>query len=198
MEQWVPAPPHLPEAACRRPGIDRLWFFPENDKEGRAKLRKALHVCRSCPEIRACRAYALTDPTLVGVWGGTSGQARRKLRRGETVSEIDLTEPPSQNGSSHTVELVVPGTSEAEACSECGGPVGPRRQTCSSTCAQERQRRRRAERAKTRGPRSKPERPAARPKPKRSGLVDLVAQLVGAGLVVRLSVDGVRLEVSGG
>jgi WhiB family transcriptional regulator, redox-sensing transcriptional regulator len=193
-----PAPPHLPEAACRRPGIDRLWFFPENDKEGRAKLRKAVHVCRSCPEIRACRAYALTDPTLVGVWGGTSGQTRRKLRRGERVSEIHLTEPPSQNGSSSTVALVAPGPPEAEpaaTCSECGSPVRAERRTCSSACAQERQRHRRAERARTRGGRRR-ERPPAQPK--RSGLVDLVAQLVGAGLVVRLSVDGVRLEVSGG
>lgn len=132
------------------------------------------------------------------VWGGTSLRTRRKLRRGERVSEIDLTEPLSQNGSSHTVELVVPGPPEADVAatySECGSPIRPNRQTCSTTCAQERQRLRRAKRARARGGRS---RPPAQPKPKRSGLVDLVAQLVGAGLVVRLSVDGVRLEVSGG
>ena len=82
--EWPPTPPHLPDAACR--GADPALFFPNKDRAGRAALRKALSICRRCPEIERCREYALAGASLVGIWGGLSGGQRvvlgRKFRRG--------------------------------------------------------------------------------------------------------------------
>lgn len=85
--EWPPAPPHLPHAACRRPGVDPEWFFPTRTKgQDRSALRRALAICASCPHLQQCRQYALADPKLVGVWGGLSGHQRillgRRLRKG--------------------------------------------------------------------------------------------------------------------
>jgi WhiB family transcriptional regulator, redox-sensing transcriptional regulator len=73
-------PPYLPHAACRRPGVNREWFFPPPGRDS-ATLHRALDVCAGCPHSEACLAYALTDRTLSGVWGGTSANQRRLLRR---------------------------------------------------------------------------------------------------------------------
>ena len=75
-----PAPPHLPYAACRRPGVDREWFFPDR-WDSPSGMRRALEVCAGCPEREPCLAYALTDRWLLGVWGGTSHLQRRHLRQ---------------------------------------------------------------------------------------------------------------------
>jgi hypothetical protein len=72
------APPHLPQAACRQPGVDPLWFFPERGHHPDL----AFAVCRSCPEREPCRAWALEHGSqhLWGVWGGTTWLQRRHLR----------------------------------------------------------------------------------------------------------------------
>jgi len=41
----------------------------------------ARRVCRGCTVIDDCLRVALADPTLVGVWGGTSETQRAGLRR---------------------------------------------------------------------------------------------------------------------
>ena len=37
-------------------------------------------ICQSCPVSPACLRYALDDPDLVGVWGGTTERERRTIR----------------------------------------------------------------------------------------------------------------------
>ena len=41
----------------------------------------ALQICGRCSVREACLAYALADPSLVGVWGGCDTQARKARRR---------------------------------------------------------------------------------------------------------------------
>jgi Transcription factor WhiB len=36
--------------------------------------------CAECPVRTECLRYALADPDLVGVWGGTTGAMRRDMR----------------------------------------------------------------------------------------------------------------------
>lgn len=43
---------------------------------------QAKRVCRACPVQALCLAYAIADPTLEGVWGGTTPMERRTLRIG--------------------------------------------------------------------------------------------------------------------
>lgn len=64
-------------AACRGMGTD--LFFPERGSTGSAK---ALAVCERCPVRSPGREVAIEDPRTPGVWGGTTGRARRQMRKG--------------------------------------------------------------------------------------------------------------------
>ena len=52
-------------------------FFP--DKSGTSTAAK--RTCAACDVITECLAYALADPSLEGVWGGTSVRERQAMRR---------------------------------------------------------------------------------------------------------------------
>lgn len=73
-----PLPPEwVRDAICAQ--IDpELWFPETGHTTGPAKA-----LCRRCPVIDECLAYALDQcPRDVrGVWGGTSEREREKLRR---------------------------------------------------------------------------------------------------------------------
>jgi len=61
-------------AACRGSGSGP--YFPT----GGASANPAKAVCSKCPVRQECLAYALQNPQLQGVWGGTSDAERRVLR----------------------------------------------------------------------------------------------------------------------
>ena len=71
--------PDLEGARCR--GADSDLFFGPSGVESRTeRLRReaaAKAMCRECPALQACRAYALTHAELYGVWGGMGEQERR-------------------------------------------------------------------------------------------------------------------------
>ena len=52
-------------------------FFP--DKSG--TNTDAKRTCAACDVTAACLAYALADPSIEGVWGGTSQRERQAMRR---------------------------------------------------------------------------------------------------------------------
>ena len=68
-------------AACRGPLAD--VFFPpsavERKKEKLAREERAKEICRECPVLSECRAYAIAIREPHGVWGGLSEQERRHL-----------------------------------------------------------------------------------------------------------------------
>ena len=53
-------------AACRGMGSD--LFFPT----GGNAIAHATRICARCPVLEECRTTALDDPSLYGVWAGTS------------------------------------------------------------------------------------------------------------------------------
>jgi WhiB family redox-sensing transcriptional regulator len=58
-------------------GTDPEVFVSDNiGDQNYAKL-----VCERCPVVDTCRDYAMERPSLVGVWGGTSYQDRRRMWR---------------------------------------------------------------------------------------------------------------------
>lgn len=62
-------------AACR--GRGTISWFPglgDSTSNGRA-------ICAQCTVRAECLDYALADPTLQGVWGGTSDRERAAMRR---------------------------------------------------------------------------------------------------------------------
>lgn len=75
-----PEPPWMADGACREhPEVE--FVFDENQRSsGRRRLAAAVAVCSGCLVRDECRAYAADDPSLVGVWGGTSSAERRLAR----------------------------------------------------------------------------------------------------------------------
>lgn len=68
------------DAACR--DTDPDLFFPVGTT-GPAieQIEAAKEVCRACPATDECLQYALATNQDSGVWGATSEDERRKLRR---------------------------------------------------------------------------------------------------------------------
>lgn len=66
-----------PRAACR--GVDVHVFM----STGRQTQAQALSICGQCPVIWNCLQYAIkfSEKQLVGVWGGTTTNDRRRIRR---------------------------------------------------------------------------------------------------------------------
>jgi hypothetical protein len=74
----------LAELTARTPGLpcrttDPEIFFSKSSKE----REHAKALCTSCPIRTACAQYALDNPELRGVWGGTTAADRRQFRTGE-------------------------------------------------------------------------------------------------------------------
>ena len=68
-------PAWMARAACRGQGV-AAFFGGETSDPAPAKA-----VCAGCPVRQECFSFALDDLALVGVWGGTTVQERRVLRR---------------------------------------------------------------------------------------------------------------------
>jgi WhiB family redox-sensing transcriptional regulator len=69
-------------AACR--GLPTSWFFlPENEyRKNKADERKleGLRICKTCEVKEDCLAMALESRLEYGIFGGTAGRDRKKLR----------------------------------------------------------------------------------------------------------------------
>jgi len=63
------------DAACRGEGVKE--FFPA---EGSSPFRGAA-LCAKCKVSEECLNYALENPSLKGVWAGTSERGRRRMRQ---------------------------------------------------------------------------------------------------------------------
>lgn len=69
-------------AACRTPDMDPELFFPVGST-GPALLQiaKAKRICTGCAVRLSCLAWALSTGESAGIWGGTTPEERRMLRR---------------------------------------------------------------------------------------------------------------------
>ena len=63
------------QAACGRMDPD-LW----TGKPGPKGRRFAIEICQSCIVRRDCLQYALDEDIWGGIWGGTTGDERRRMR----------------------------------------------------------------------------------------------------------------------
>lgn len=69
------------DALCREyPQLN--WFSEVN---GSAKAAKA--ICAACLVRAECRSYALTHPTLLGIWGGLT--TRERQQRNAAPDDLD-------------------------------------------------------------------------------------------------------------
>jgi len=63
------------EANCK--GADADLFFPERG----ASTRKAKAICRACSVQSECLEYAIRTNQDSGIWGGTTEEERKSIRR---------------------------------------------------------------------------------------------------------------------
>jgi WhiB family redox-sensing transcriptional regulator len=68
------------EAACRDTSPD-LFFPVGTTGPALEQIAEAKAVCRGCAVRSECLDYALATNQDTGVWGGTSEEERKKLRR---------------------------------------------------------------------------------------------------------------------
>jgi WhiB family transcriptional regulator, redox-sensing transcriptional regulator len=66
-------------AACS--GYPNTLFFPTSEGADDASVDRAKAVCAVCPVVEDCLEYALETNQRAGIWGGTSEQERKSLRR---------------------------------------------------------------------------------------------------------------------
>jgi WhiB family redox-sensing transcriptional regulator len=67
-------------AACRDTNPD-LFFPVGTTGPAIEQIENAKAVCRECPVQATCLEYALITNQDSGVWGGTSEEERRKIRK---------------------------------------------------------------------------------------------------------------------
>jgi WhiB family redox-sensing transcriptional regulator len=67
-------------AACRNEDPD-LFFPIGTSGPSLLQTEQAKAVCRRCPVREQCLRWALETRDCLGVWGGTSENERRALRR---------------------------------------------------------------------------------------------------------------------
>jgi WhiB family redox-sensing transcriptional regulator len=67
-------------AACRHEDPD-LFFPIGNTGPALVQHEQAKAVCRRCPVREPCLQWALDTAQTLGIWGGTSENERRALRR---------------------------------------------------------------------------------------------------------------------
>jgi WhiB family redox-sensing transcriptional regulator len=65
----------MDKALCRE--VDYEMFFPN----GGGSSKNARKVCGKCTVKVQCLNYALTFPSMIGIWGGTTEKQRRIMKR---------------------------------------------------------------------------------------------------------------------
>lgn len=76
-------------ARCVALGLDPELFFPAGDtgRAVEAQVREAKAVCFGCPAASFCLAQALLIGAT-GVWGGTTEDERRAMRRRRFAARV--------------------------------------------------------------------------------------------------------------
>jgi WhiB family transcriptional regulator, redox-sensing transcriptional regulator len=67
-------------AACRRLAPD-LFFPVSTSGPSLPQVEAARRVCQRCPVLTPCLRWALDIGQVSGIWGGTTEEERRALRR---------------------------------------------------------------------------------------------------------------------
>jgi WhiB family transcriptional regulator, redox-sensing transcriptional regulator len=89
------------DAACR--DADPDLFFPRGATgSAQRQIEQATRICRTCLVRTECLAWALDHEVTDGVWGGTTMDQRRAIRRLPVT--MTISQEGSDRGSSHPLE----------------------------------------------------------------------------------------------
>lgn len=65
-------------AACS--GYPNSLFFPTTETSA-SRVERAVSICKVCPVTEECLEYAFETNQRAGIWGGTTEDERKSLRR---------------------------------------------------------------------------------------------------------------------
>lgn len=89
MDFYLDAPKFLSNGDAPCAETDPDAFFPDDPLDGTKSFRptyshenNAKKVCAECPYRLECLKYALDNPELQGIWGGTTERDRKNIRLG--------------------------------------------------------------------------------------------------------------------
>jgi WhiB family redox-sensing transcriptional regulator len=92
-------------SACRE--TDPELFFPLSAwGPGQAQIGSAKAICARCEVRPDCLRFALRSGQEFGVWGGTSEDERRVMRRTQLVLAPGLVAEPAQRSQRHAAQPV--------------------------------------------------------------------------------------------
>lgn len=77
-------------AICSAPDVQEVFFPVGVTGMAAVQIENAKAVCTSCPVRETCLEYAITTNQEYGIWGGTSEEERRVLRRKWRVEQRAL------------------------------------------------------------------------------------------------------------
>lgn len=69
------------DALCSTEAATRLFFPVGITGAAEVQIRDAKVVCQQCPVMAECLKFAISTNQEYGIWGGTSEEERRVLRR---------------------------------------------------------------------------------------------------------------------
>lgn len=75
LEDLLRKPEWMSRATCAGMGTRPFFHGRGGDRGDAAKA-----VCAGCPVREECLAFALADPLILGIWGGTGAAERAKMR----------------------------------------------------------------------------------------------------------------------
>lgn len=80
--QDVAIPVWFEQGACRGLGCEEFVKYPGTEDYA-LSLRQ---LCERCPVRQQCLQFALADPSICGLWGGTDDRERREIRKRRPAS----------------------------------------------------------------------------------------------------------------
>lgn len=71
------------EPLCKH--ADPEAWFSEQYNNNHNKM--AIEICRTCKHEIDCAAYAIVNPEIVGIWGATTTEQRKQIRKKLNINE---------------------------------------------------------------------------------------------------------------
>ena len=76
--------PKFPEAKCAE--LDNKdYFFPDGRNQEAERLPELQAICNGCTHRKECLEYAIKERITFGIWGGTTGEMRRRLFKNQSL-----------------------------------------------------------------------------------------------------------------
>jgi hypothetical protein len=76
--------PKFPEALCA--GLeDKDYFFPDGKILEANRLPELQSICSLCTHRKECLEYAIKEKISFGIWGGTTGEMRKRLFKNQSL-----------------------------------------------------------------------------------------------------------------